>query len=348
MNLKDVLYEVDRQLALNAVRGDVVTIEPAEALGMSGPITLYMRDLGNGNVRLTYDRDSTYGPEMPAASVRHFVNDLEGRVDLPPSGVPTIDAVLSGAAELLGKGDDGVAFRVGDEVVKVSTTVPYQPTNPGHLTPEAAVERMRQQTSIHNQLAGVARCLDPAIFVEHGDKGFQIKPYVEAIDPKARLSREQLDDLQDCVVAIHQAGYAIHDAIQVGVGADGRLVMFDVGKASRLSSDSRWRKDEIQTDMNNLGYLYQAHGRTFVRRDIDEGEQRWQQVHEMVLRNIEKLAPHERLTPVTARFLANAVRNAAEKRRDIARVKLDGDALAACLRDIDEDEAWQRTLMEGA
>lgn len=348
---------VNERLALNAIKGDVVEVTPARALGMYDTTqTFYMRDLGDGNVRLTYDRNSTYGPIMPASSVRHFVNDLEGRVELPPSGIPAVDAVTEGRAELLGKGDDGVAFRVGREVVKVSTTVPYQPTNPGHLSPEAAADRMRQQTETHNHLVAVTggACIDPAVFVQHGQgsdvKGFQIKPYVDSVPEGVRLSREQLDALQDCLITIHQAGYAINDQIQVGLGPDGRLRMFDVGKAAPLSTDERWRKDEIQTDINNLSYLYRQHGRTFVRRDLDEGEQRWQRAKEMVRQHIYKLDSGESLPPGTVKFLTRAIQNAAELRREIARATLEAptqaETLAARLALIDEDEAWELTIME--
>ena len=160
---------------------ETVTIRPPPQIGNPGPFTYYVVDLGKGKVRLSRYADGRYGPVMPRASVKHFVNDLEGRVQLRPSKRPEIDALIRGTAQLLGKGDDGVAFRVGDKVVKMSTTVPYQPENPGHRSPAEAIERLRKQTLIHNAIVdrlGTSGCLERAEFVRHGDKGFQIKPYV--------------------------------------------------------------------------------------------------------------------------------------------------------------------------
>ena len=235
-----------------------------------GPFRYFVRDIGDGRVILTDRPGERFGIKMPAASIRHFVNDLSGRVDVDPKGAPdpAVRAVLEGNAELLGKGDDGVAYRVGRQVVKVSTTVPYIPENDYHRTPEAAVEQLRAQTAMHNHLADVAEltgrgCVQRAEFVAHGDKGFQVKPYV---DGAVTFTKAELDALQDCVIGIHRAGYAIRDTIQAGRGPDGRLVMFDVGKATPIP-EGRDGAYVIGADMWNLERLYNDAGVPFARRD---------------------------------------------------------------------------------
>ena len=208
------------------MKQETVTIYPPKETSRNpGPFVYYVHDAGAGNVRLSRSEDGRFGPVMPRESVKHFVNDLSGKVAVPLRGHREIDAIAKGRAKLLGKGDDGLAFLVGSKVVKVSTTVPYQPENQGHLSPGDAIERLRRQTVMHNRLAAVApNVVDRAEFVKHGDKGFQIKPFVEM---PSKFTREQLDRLQDGLIAIHRAGYCIRDEIQAGI-RNGKAIMFDV------------------------------------------------------------------------------------------------------------------------
>jgi hypothetical protein len=242
--------------------------------------------------------------------------------------------VLAGRATFLGKGDDGLAFKVGSKVVKVSTTVPYQPDNAGHLSPAQAIERLRKQTEVHNRIASlVGPSVQPATFVRHGDKGFQVKPYV-TIPPK--LSRTQLDQVQDAVIAIHRAGYVVGDEIQVGLDAAGRMVLFDLGKASPLGKEDDGYHGPATADRQHLAELYRRNGERFVRRDIDEGEVAWKNAVDIAFRS----------KPGAARgFARDAVTRAAEKRRQYARASLSGAKLAMRLAEIDKDEEVELYLL---
>ena len=224
-------------------------------------------------VQLSRHEGSDYGPKMPVASLKHFQNDLAGKVDLPPSGNPDIDAVTSGKAKFLGKGDDGLAFKVGDKVVKVSTTVPAVPENPGHRTPEEAVAMLKKQVDVGNAMAdagvpGIQR----SEFVQHGDKGFQIKPWVEIPE---KFTREQLDAVQDSIIAMHKQGYALNDEPQAGLDAEGKPVMFDVGKAEKNAGDPMSSDSHASDDMDRLRFLYEKSGHEFVRRDYSQGQKLW-------------------------------------------------------------------------
>jgi DNA topoisomerase IB len=237
---------------------------------------------GPGLVRLT--REGTqYGPTMPEASVKHFVNDIAGRVELPPSGNPDIDAVTSGQAKLLGKGDDGIAFQVGNKVVKVSTTVPYHPENPGHRSPQEAIEMLRRQSETGNKLADLGvPGIQRSEYIVHGDKGFQIKSWVEIPE---KLSQDQLDQLQESILAMHRAGYSLNDEPQGGLGPDGRMVQFDVGKAAPTKeSSSRWDNSE-EDDLSRLRYLYQRNDVPFVRLDRTDGLRLVDKAQEMLDRD---------------------------------------------------------------
>lgn len=238
----------------------VIEVHPAIAGSEKAhPLEVHAAQDADGSVRIASSAaglERGYGTKMPAASFRHLQNDLEGRVDLPASGRPDIDAVISGKAKLLGKGDDGIAFRVGDKVVKVSTTVPYQPFNPGHRSPRDANEMLRKQVEVGNKLAsaGVPGMLRSE-YVHHGDKGFQIKPYVEI---PSKLTQAQLDDARTALLAMHEKGYALNDDVQVGLDKAGKVVLYDIGKAAPAKSEGIF--DERREDIMRLRALYQQHG----------------------------------------------------------------------------------------
>jgi len=247
--------------------------------GSERKVKIVTQHVKDGMVTMTQQYKGADGTErsgssftMPGESVKHFKNDLAGKVDLPLSGRKEIDAVISGKAKLLGKGDDGVAFQVGDKVVKVSTTVPFQPENPGHLTPEDAANRTKSQVEIGNKLIAMGvPGLQESEFVRHGDKGFQIKDWVEIPE---KLTLDQLDTVQRSVIEMHKRGYAVRDAIQVGLDKAGNPVMFDIGKAGPLGTDM-WQGENgsILSDMDSLKVLYADHGSPFARLDGLPGQQ---------------------------------------------------------------------------
>lgn len=276
-------------------------------------------------VQLSRYEGSDYGPTMPKASVKHFQNDLAGKVDLPPSGNPDIDSVISGKAKFLGKGDDGLAFKSGNKVVKVSTTVPYQPENPGHRTPKEAADMLKKQVEVGNALAdagvpGIQR----SEFVQHGDKGFQIKPWVEIPE---KFTREQLDAVQDSMIAMHKQGYALNDEPQAGLDAEGKPVMFDVGKAAKNAGDPKDRDSHASADMERLSFVYKKNGEKFVRRDYSEGERHLEHYH---ARSLEWMRDKKH------DFAKHNLKQATEKLESEARAKFKGSQLDSELAKIKE------------
>lgn len=185
-----------------------------------------------------HDKPWTY---MPADSKKHFLNDLSGKVDLPAnSGNSIVDAIASGKGEWLGKGQDGVVFKVGDKVAKMSTTVPYQPMNPGHRSPQEAVEHLEKGVDVNNKLAamGIPGIMKQEL-VRHGDKAFAIRDNLEMPD---KLTPEQLQGVRQAIDAIHKAGYVVGDEIQVGL-KDGKPYLFDLGNAQKARDDQDYEDD---------------------------------------------------------------------------------------------------------
>lgn len=208
---------------------------------------------GKADIVSINDRGSEYPIRMPADSFKHFINDLSQHIDLPAkSGNPTIDKLLKKQGEFLGKGNDGLAFKVGDKIVKVSTTVPFHMINPFHRTPEEAISHSKNEAEISKELIrrGVEGIL-PVEYVEYGDKAFQIKPFVQMLDEN-NIPPAVLEQLKQIVKQVHEAGYVINDEIQVGMW-NGKPYIVDLG----TSRKSRF-KDDKTMDLERLQRLFLA------------------------------------------------------------------------------------------
>jgi hypothetical protein len=244
---------------------------------------------------------------MPLASAPHFINDLRGLVwSDAPSADPYVNAVLRGEAELLGKGDDGVAFRVGDKAVKVSTVVPYQPTNPGYLSPEASVRRAQEQHATVEAMrhAGVTGLL-PERLVVHAHKAFTIKPFVELPE---RLSPKELAQVARSVESANAAGWAFDDTLQVGRW-DGAVWHFDTGKARRWDpkTEPRYASDGVDSpDVWRLRMLFRDHGAVYLteedRRDPSDEAEAIEDAQPETMSPSERQAMRSRLLKLRARM----------------------------------------------
>lgn len=221
---------------------------------------------------------SSHGPWIPKASARHFHDDLKGVVRGPKDAPhPAIQSVLEGKAKLLGKGDDGIAFKAGDKVVKASTTVPFQPMNNGHLTPKAAANRLVHQGQVSEHLRGLGvPGLMPIETYRHGDKAYHVRDHVEIPE---KLSKEHLDQAAATVHAMHERGWKLGDDVQVGLH-QGKAVLYDTGKATKMKhpDDRSWR-GEREDDHARLASLYKQHGHVYQHPDAGRrASDRWNTV----------------------------------------------------------------------
>ena len=240
----------------------VVQAKPGEKMQMHGKdyhAEVDKVEDGKAHVVQVFHDGRGSAVKMPVESVQGFHDDLNGIVRGPAHAPhPAIQDVLDEKAEFLGKGDDGMAFRAGDKVVKVSTGVPFQPMNHGHLTPKAAANRLVHQANVseHLRKLGVPGLL-PMKTYRHGDKSFQVRDHVEI--PR-KLTKEQLDDAKETMLAMHKHGYSLNDDVQVGV-KDGKGVLYDTGKASPMKNPSdNSIYSPKRADLERLDRLYAEHG----------------------------------------------------------------------------------------
>ena len=226
-----------------------------DAPGMFGmyPKTYEVKKVEDGQVHIGYANSHLAHTSMPEASWKHFKNDLSGKVEGPNSNNPYIQAVISGKAESLGKGNSGIVFRHNGKVVKVGTTVPFQPTNPGHRSPEEAIENLKREhdTCEYFRSRGVPG-IPKTEFIVHGDKGFLIR---DEMEPTDKLTLEQLHKVDKIVRSIQRVGYSIRDQIQVGL-TNGEPYMLDIGDAQPLEGTPSQRRDRVKDDEWRIEALY--------------------------------------------------------------------------------------------
>lgn len=246
---------------------------PAAIFGREIELTYHVAEVRDGKARITSRENGGGGQWMPTESVQHFVDDLHGVVRGPAGGPPLVRAVLDGKGELLGKGQDGIAFRVGGKVVKVSTTVPFQPDNPGHRSPRDAAAALERQGQIAGELtqAGVPGIM-PVSTVRHGAKAFAIRDHVEV---PAKWSQDQLDQVARTVETMHAKGWTLNDTVQAGIGADGKAYLFDVGAAEKRREGSAGKAD-IEQDAERLQRFITEAGGRYKPQTPEAVNVRWQ------------------------------------------------------------------------
>ena len=202
---------------------------------------------------------------IPKESLAPFIQDLTlDYSDMEMSGYPHIDAIIQGDAKFLGKGADGMVFQSLGDVVKVSTTVPFSPIGQFHRTPQQAIEHTRKEADVLKELYGKVDCVLPIEYVEHGDRAWIIKPYLEIIEDK-ELTEDQYQHLEQCVSSLHENGYAIGDTLQFGIGNDDKVYFLDLGQASR---DDKDKENDIKALYRiQLVTGYKSHKTDFILKD---------------------------------------------------------------------------------
>lgn len=200
-----------------------------------------------------------HNQSMPEESLQHFVNDMQGKVESSSQTEnDSVNAVLGGSAKFLGKGDDGLVFDSGDgNVVKVSTTVPYIWTNPFHRTPGDAAKMLADQAAINNEMMGKGiPGLLPQQSIEHEGRTFVVRPKVNIPE---KFTPAQLEEARQTITAMHDAGYALNDQVQIGIGSNGKVYHFDTGKAGPLGEEMQ-KRFNMQDDRGAMRRLYEDSG----------------------------------------------------------------------------------------
>lgn len=214
----------------------------------------------NGEYHVAFAEDGNQHTQtkVPSLAINEFVNDLRGEIKLEsPAGDARIQAVADGKAEFLGKGNDGLAYAVGNEVVKASTAVPFVWSNYRGMLPGQARDNLKKSVEINEQLrqAGVPGLLRQE-YKEAGSKGFAIMPRLSIPE---KYTPQQLEAIKDTITKMHDAGYTVGDEIQAGIAADGKPYIFDIGQARELG-DGQSKQYALDDDRGRVRRLYEDAG----------------------------------------------------------------------------------------
>jgi hypothetical protein len=209
-----------------------------------GEFIAKLTDEGDGRLGLHRDEEKSYPiVKFNPEKMRTLLDDLSGKIRLPgPSGNPSIDRVAAGQAKFLGRGNDGLAFDTGDgNVVKVSSQF-YFHWMQNSREPQQAIEHTRRGYEIGTKLrqAGVPGIV-PQEYFEHGGRAFLTMP---KLDTSAKITPEHVEQVRQTVKGMLDAGYGLNDEIQVGIGADGRAYVFDLGQADKIESKYQRENNE--------------------------------------------------------------------------------------------------------
>ena len=143
-------------------------------------------------------------------------------------------------------------FEHGNDIVKASTVVPYQPANSFYKTPEQAIENARNVVGAMKAMKAAGVTGIPKTSVRQvGDKIFTVTPKLHIPE---KFTAEQLQEIRGHLKSLHDAGYAVNDEIQMGVGDDGKLYHYDLGKAQHYPSekDRKWYQEGDEHRMQSL------------------------------------------------------------------------------------------------
>ena len=209
-------------------------------------------------VARVYDSGQSWPYKVPTESVPQHINDL--RRVLPKmrkSGDAAIDAVIAGKGRYIGKGNDGIVYGVNGEAVKVSTTTPYVPENPGHRTLKGAIAHLKAEHDAHRTLKAAGVPGVPEVRGKtHGGRYWLVKPFLRVLDldEKGSITRAELDALDKALSEMHTAGLTLNDEIQVGQDKAGRFWFIDLGQVRP------WSQHRAEDDVGRMRRVYQAQG----------------------------------------------------------------------------------------
>jgi hypothetical protein len=202
---------------------------------------------------------------VPQESMQHFYSDMTGDVSYlkkhGSSEHAAVDNVIHGGAELLGRGDDSVVWKSGNQVVKSSTTLPYHPMSGWvHGLPhEAAAKAQKQHDMTEEMRAAGVQGIPKQETVQHGDRLFTVRDH---LDIPEKLNEQQLLQARDHLKSMHDAGYSVNDQLQFGVGADGNVYHFDLGKADKTTKKNyhSGETDDASDDRKQMRDLFDKSG----------------------------------------------------------------------------------------
>ena len=222
----------------------------------------------------TKDKGFVRKIKMPTKSFPHFVQDLTLDFSgMPKSRVKEIQAVIDGRAKYLGKGHQGLAFKVGKKTVKVSTTIPFHPDMQPHRSAREAADEIAAEGRLIQKLSRHP-CVPEVKIYRHAGRTWLVKPYLTIID-EDKLSQKDVDDMEKCLRKLHAMNYMLGDRPQFGRKPQGRRAFFlDLGFARKVDPNNEYDVEDRDNEISVLETAAKLSGRRLKSR-IAMAEDAW-------------------------------------------------------------------------
>ncbi|WP_017302628.1 hypothetical protein [Nodosilinea nodulosa] len=237
-----------------------------------------IKHIADGELFFGRPAHPSWSQAMPIESWPHFCADLRQEVytGLTTSEIRALVksdhlteivlALVEGRGEWLERGNSGNVFRYGTQAIKVSSTVPYHPENPGHLTIKESVQQLKREFDTCMALLD----LDiPGILPAHyrvvGEKAFMFMPFIEIATKENPMTELQCRAIAKTIHRLHGAKYVYGDSrIQAGLW-NGLPFLIDLGEAMPYTGQGKrsWcrRRDDISAlnrffeEMGHVPYI---------------------------------------------------------------------------------------------
>lgn len=177
-----------------------------------------------------------------------------------------LEAVVTGQATHLGRGNSWNGYRFGDQVVKLSSIVPYVWQNThAYLTVAESFAQGVKEVNINKALLTEPKMqgrIAPIHSVDNvGQKIAVILPYLQPV-AEHELTSDQADYLEETIHRLHRLGWAyLNQEIGFGLNESGIPLIYDLSTVrhrSELNHLPNWRH-WIADDLNVIDRLREKH-----------------------------------------------------------------------------------------
>jgi hypothetical protein len=217
-------------------------------------------------IRLSLGQWQHFQHDINPAKPLHYYLRTTSQVEV--SWLPVaIEAVITGQAIHLGRGNSWNGYRFGDQVVKLSSIVPYVWQNThAYLTVAESFAQGVKEVNINKALLTEPKMqgrIAPILRIDNvGQKIAVTMPYLQPV-AEHELTSDQAYYLEETIHRLHRLGWAYLDQeIGFGLNESGTPLIYDLSTVrhrSELNHLPNWR-NWIEDDLNVIDRLREKHG----------------------------------------------------------------------------------------
>jgi hypothetical protein len=223
-------------------------------------------NLNNPGIQLSLEQWKHFQHDINPTEPLHYYLRTTSQVEV--SWFPVaLEATIMGQAQHLGRGNSWNGYRFGDQVVKLSSIVPYvwQNTHAYLSVAESFAQGLRE-VNINKALLKEPKMqgrIAPILLIDQiGQKIAVTMPYLQPV-AEHELTSDQAYFLEETIHRLHRLGWAYLDQeIGFGLNESGTPLIYDLSTVrhrSELNLLSHWWY-WIQDDLELIDRLREKHG----------------------------------------------------------------------------------------